>query len=407
MLPLPEAQHRVHGVQKLRLCERLDEVGRSRRGSSTRVRRAGSVRAVMTMIGIARFLRPNVLEVRPPSSPHGHVQDETRRGESLLRAQKFLGRGERLHPNPNGPQESRQRLPNRLVVVDEAHDLARCHGLECTACAPPTIIPWYASANCRSPTACAERYLSSGNGRSSRRGFRGRRQRVDSRRARRLAALGRFFRAFLRNPRRVPGPARVGRGFVLGVGYRGSRGTNGLDLQQALTESRPDMPVVVMTGHGDIPRSVRAMKAGAIEFLTKPFSDAALLAGIERALSRSRQCARSRPNWQTCATLRAAHVTRASSHAARDFWACSTSRSPPSWVPVKLRSRFNAPGHAEDGREFVTGSRAHGAKARHRADRLAELQRPMLDTALMYSRPGLETSLRYQSSTLPVDGSGA
>lgn len=66
-------------------------------------------------------------------------------------------------------------------------------------------------------------------------------------------------------------------------------GTNGLDLQQSLTESRPDLPVVVMTGHGDIPRSVRAMKAGAIEFLTKPFPDSALLAGIERALSRSRQ----------------------------------------------------------------------------------------------------------------------
>jgi FixJ family two-component response regulator len=66
-------------------------------------------------------------------------------------------------------------------------------------------------------------------------------------------------------------------------------GTNGLDLQQSLAESRPDMPVVVMTGHGDVPRSVRAMKAGAVEFLTKPFSDTELLAGIERALSRSRQ----------------------------------------------------------------------------------------------------------------------
>ena len=66
-------------------------------------------------------------------------------------------------------------------------------------------------------------------------------------------------------------------------------GTNGLDLQQSLTESRPDMPVVVMTGYGDVPRSVRAMKAGAVEFLTKPFSDDALLTGVERALSRSRQ----------------------------------------------------------------------------------------------------------------------
>ncbi len=66
-------------------------------------------------------------------------------------------------------------------------------------------------------------------------------------------------------------------------------GINGLDFQQSLTQSRPDVPVVVMTGHGDIPRSVRAMKAGAIEFLTKPFSETALLDGIKRALNRSRE----------------------------------------------------------------------------------------------------------------------
>src|SRR5262245_14880722 len=53
-------------------------------------------------------------------------------------------------------------------------------------------------------------------------------------------------------------------------------GLNGLELQQRLAE-RTDMPIIFITGYGDIPMSVRAMKAGAIEFLTKPFSDAALL----------------------------------------------------------------------------------------------------------------------------------
>ena len=52
---------------------------------------------------------------------------------------------------------------------------------------------------------------------------------------------------------------------------------NGLDLQKRIAGDRADMPIIFITGHGDVPMTVRAMKAGAVEFLTKPFSDDVLL----------------------------------------------------------------------------------------------------------------------------------
>ncbi|HTU62464.1 MAG TPA: response regulator [Polyangiales bacterium] len=64
-------------------------------------------------------------------------------------------------------------------------------------------------------------------------------------------------------------------------------GVSGLDLQQQLSSTRGDMPIIFITGHGNVDRSVRAMKAGAVEFLTKPFDEQALLAAIEGALQRS------------------------------------------------------------------------------------------------------------------------
>ena len=64
-------------------------------------------------------------------------------------------------------------------------------------------------------------------------------------------------------------------------------GLNGLELQQRLAE-RTDMPIIFITGHGDVPMSVQAMKAGAVEFLTKPFKDDVLLDAIRGALERSR-----------------------------------------------------------------------------------------------------------------------
>lgn len=64
-------------------------------------------------------------------------------------------------------------------------------------------------------------------------------------------------------------------------------GLGGLDLQEQLA-GRTEMPIIFITGHGDIPMTVRAMKAGAIEFLTKPVRDDVLVAAIDDALERSR-----------------------------------------------------------------------------------------------------------------------
>lgn len=64
-------------------------------------------------------------------------------------------------------------------------------------------------------------------------------------------------------------------------------GLNGLDLQARMNAAGADLPIIFITGHGDIPMSVRAMKAGAAEFLTKPFRDDELLAAVEQALARS------------------------------------------------------------------------------------------------------------------------
>jgi FixJ family two-component response regulator len=63
---------------------------------------------------------------------------------------------------------------------------------------------------------------------------------------------------------------------------------NGLDLQATLVGTQPGMPIIFITGYGDIPGTVRAMKAGALEFLTKPFDDGILLAAIDAALEKSR-----------------------------------------------------------------------------------------------------------------------
>jgi len=68
-------------------------------------------------------------------------------------------------------------------------------------------------------------------------------------------------------------------------------GLSGLELQQQLAE-RTDMPIIFITGHGDVPMTVQAMKAGAVEFLTKPFKDDVLLDAIRGAIDRSRAALR-------------------------------------------------------------------------------------------------------------------
>ena len=66
-------------------------------------------------------------------------------------------------------------------------------------------------------------------------------------------------------------------------------GFNGLELQKRVASERTDMPIIFITGHGDVPMTVQAMKAGAVEFLTKPFGDNVLLGAIRQALERSRE----------------------------------------------------------------------------------------------------------------------
>ena len=65
-------------------------------------------------------------------------------------------------------------------------------------------------------------------------------------------------------------------------------GLSGLDLQQELAKANATLPIIFLTGHGDIPMSVRAMKAGAVEFLTKPFREQDLLDAIRQAIDRDR-----------------------------------------------------------------------------------------------------------------------
>lgn len=62
---------------------------------------------------------------------------------------------------------------------------------------------------------------------------------------------------------------------------------NGLELQKLIATERADMPIIFITGHGDVPMTVQAMKGGAVEFLTKPFDDEVLLEAIRHAIKRS------------------------------------------------------------------------------------------------------------------------
>src|SRR5580700_786089 len=87
-------------------------------------------------------------------------------------------------------------------------------------------------------------------------------------------------------------------------------GLNGLELQKRIGVDRIEMPIIFITGHGDVPMTVQAMKAGAVEFLTKPFSEDALLNAIRDALARSRT----------------ALVQEAEMRAVRDCYASLTSR---------------------------------------------------------------------------------
>ena len=115
-------------------------------------------------------------------------------------------------------------------------------------------------------------------------------------------------------------------------------GLSGLDLQRELAGTDAPLPIVFITGHGDIPMSVRAMKAGAVEFLTKPLREQELLEAIRQAVERDRV---GRQDRGELAELRRGHDTLTPRE--RRSWpassrASSTSRSRPSSGPARPRS---------------------------------------------------------------------
>src|SRR6202158_1336127 len=73
-------------------------------------------------------------------------------------------------------------------------------------------------------------------------------------------------------------------------------GVSGLDFQRQLADAGIQIPIIFITGHGDIPMTVKAMKSGAVEFLTKPFQDQDLLDAIHQALDRDRLARRQQSN---------------------------------------------------------------------------------------------------------------
>ena len=87
-------------------------------------------------------------------------------------------------------------------------------------------------------------------------------------------------------------------------------GLNGLELQQRVAVERPYMPIIFITGYGDIPMTVQAMKAGAVEFLTKPFSNDSLLRAIRSSIERSRLRLDSEAQIQTLRTRYSALTMR-------------------------------------------------------------------------------------------------
>jgi FixJ family two-component response regulator len=107
---------------------------------------------------------------------------------------------------------------------------------------------------------------------------------------------------FLARPR-VPVPSCL----VLDVSLPG---LNGLDLQKRVAGERPDMPIIFITGYGDVPMTVQAMKAGAVEFLTKPFNGDVLLGAIKHAIARSHNALGRETEMQTLRTCYASLTSR-------------------------------------------------------------------------------------------------
>ena len=138
-------------------------------------------------------------------------------------------------------------------------------------------------------------------------------------------------------------------------------GMSGLDFQAELAKANIQIPIIFMTGHGDIPMTVRAMKAGAVEFLTKPFRDQDMLDAVQLALERDRSGARATEAGPSSRrSYRNADPARAGGHGAGDGR---------SHEQADRRRNRDQRGHgevpprqrdAQDGREIAGRTGAHG-----------------------------------------------
>jgi FixJ family two-component response regulator len=140
-------------------------------------------------------------------------------------------------------------------------------------------------------------------------------------------------------------------------------GLSGLDLQRDLSEAHIHIPIIFITGHGDIPMSVRAMKAGAVEFLTKPFRDQDLLDGIQQALERDR---RARSQQADSADLRNRYQSltpRETEVFGLVVKGCSTNRSRyATWHKRNHSQTPSPPGHGENARRLPRRPGSNGGK---------------------------------------------
>jgi FixJ family two-component response regulator len=136
-------------------------------------------------------------------------------------------------------------------------------------------------------------------------------------------------------------------------------GPSGLDLQKQLVAAEIQMPIIFITGHGDIQMSVEAMKAGAVEFLTKPFREQVLLDAVQKAIERDR----------------AAHAQRAALAELRNRYQLLTPREQ-EIMPLVVCGRLNKQIAGELGTTEAT-VKVHRAKLMHKmqADSLADLIR--------------------------------
>jgi FixJ family two-component response regulator len=153
---------------------------------------------------------------------------------------------------------------------------------------------------------------------------------------------------------------------------------NGLELQKRIAADRMDMPIIFITGHGDVPMTVQAMKAGAIEFLTKPFGDDVLLDAIRNAIERSR----------------AALGHEAELRALRDGYA-SLSRREREVMGLVVSGRLNKQVGGELGISEIT-VKAHRGRVMRKmaANSLADLVNMAARLRLASAPPRMQTALR-------------